>query len=174
MIQLSGYMLPKGFIPMLPQCGRQHSITIYDTNTLGDSCQQEDPACDSPNGARRMNDEQAIRALIETWMSASQAGDTDTVLGLMTDDVVFMVPGGEPFGKEAFAAASRGMAGMTIDGSSEILELRILGDWATVRTHLRLAISRQDGSVMCRSGLRSRSLRRVTMACGASAVTPTW
>jgi uncharacterized protein (TIGR02246 family) len=51
-------------------------------------------------------DERAIRELIAKWMQASQAGDTATVLGLMTDDVVFMVPGQEPFGKQAFQAAS--------------------------------------------------------------------
>ena len=49
-------------------------------------------------------DERAIRALVSTWMAASRAGDTETVLSLMADDVVFMVPGAEPFGKEAFAA----------------------------------------------------------------------
>ena len=38
-------------------------------------------------------DEQAIRELIATWMRASMAGDTDTVLSLMADDVVFMVAG---------------------------------------------------------------------------------
>ena len=54
-------------------------------------------------------DEQAIRELIDTWMRASRAGDTATVLSLMTDDVVFMTPGREPFGKEAFAAASAAM-----------------------------------------------------------------
>jgi len=48
-------------------------------------------------------DERAIRELVATWMAASRAGDLDTVLGLMTEDVVFMVPGREPFGKEAFA-----------------------------------------------------------------------
>ena len=43
--------------------------------------------------AREMtDDERAIRELVATWMTASQAGDIDTVLGLMTDDVVFMVP----------------------------------------------------------------------------------
>ena len=31
------------------------------------------------------DDERAIRELIDTWMTASQAGDIETVLGLMTD-----------------------------------------------------------------------------------------
>ncbi|MBB3811590.1 SgcJ/EcaC family oxidoreductase [Pseudochelatococcus contaminans] len=51
------------------------------------------------------DDEKAIRQVVETWMTASKSGDLATVLTLMTDDVVFMVSGQEPFGKEAFAAA---------------------------------------------------------------------
>jgi ketosteroid isomerase-like protein len=34
-------------------------------------------------------------------MTASQAGDIPTVLSLMADDALFMVPGRKPFGKEA-------------------------------------------------------------------------
>jgi uncharacterized protein (TIGR02246 family) len=90
------------------------------------------------------DDERAIRDLIATWMSASQAGDTDKVLSLMTDDVVFMVPGQEPFGKAAFSAASQDMQGARIAGTSEIRELQVLGDWAYLRGHLR--ILRHDGA----------------------------
>jgi hypothetical protein len=51
-------------------------------------------------------DEQAIRDLVAAWMSASAAGDHERVLGLMADDVVFLVPGRPPIrGKAAFAAA---------------------------------------------------------------------
>ena len=39
------------------------------------------------------SDEQQIRDLVATWMSATKAGDIDTVLSLMTDDVVFLVAG---------------------------------------------------------------------------------
>src|SRR5262249_46150065 len=68
-----------------------------------------------PRPARRTSmsdDERAIRDLVATWMVASKAGDLATVLTLMSDDVVFMVPGREPFGKAAFAAASEGMKGV--------------------------------------------------------------
>jgi uncharacterized protein (TIGR02246 family) len=68
------------------------------------------------------DDERAIRQVVDTWMAASKSGDLATVLSLMTDDVIFMVPGQEPFGKEAFAAAANGMGSMQIEGSSEILE----------------------------------------------------
>ncbi len=47
------------------------------------------------------DDERAIRELLATWFDATKKGDTATVLSLMTDDVVFMVPGREPFGKES-------------------------------------------------------------------------
>jgi uncharacterized protein (TIGR02246 family) len=53
------------------------------------------------------DDERAIRQVVDMWMAASKTGDLEIVLSLMTNDVVFMVPGQEPFGKEAFAAASK-------------------------------------------------------------------
>ena len=55
-------------------------------------------------------DEQAIRELVATWLRASRAGDTETVLGLMADDVVFLVPGHPPMrGRAAFAAGQAGL-----------------------------------------------------------------
>jgi uncharacterized protein (TIGR02246 family) len=48
-------------------------------------------------------DEKAIRQLVETWMTASKAGDTETVLGLMADDAVFMVPAKSLSAKKPFA-----------------------------------------------------------------------
>lgn len=98
------------------------------------------------------SDEQAIRDLVTTWMAASKAGDVETVLGLMSDDVVFMTPGNAPFGKEAFAAASKGMAGIEIDGQSEIAEIKILGDWAWMRNRLRVTVTPPGGKPIVRSG----------------------
>jgi uncharacterized protein (TIGR02246 family) len=106
------------------------------------------------------DDERAIRDLVATWMAASKAGDHDTVLGLMTDDVVFMVPGREPFGKEAFAAASKGMQGMRIEGTADIVELKLLGDWAWLRNRLRMTITPAGGSPTTRSGYTLTILRK--------------
>lgn len=86
-------------------------------------------------------DERAIRALVDQWMAASKAGDTATVLDLMADDVVFMVPGQEPFGKAAFAAASAAGQSVRIDGTAEIVELQILGEWAWLRNYIDLAVT---------------------------------
>src|ERR671931_136198 len=98
------------------------------------------------------NDERAIRALIDTWMSSSRTGDLATVLSLMADDVVFMVPGQKPFGKEAFASTSEKMKNVRIDGRSEIEELKVLGDWAYLRNHIDLTMTPAGGTPTRRAG----------------------
>lgn len=106
------------------------------------------------------DDERAIRDLVDTWLEASKSGDVDTVLSLMTDDVVFMVPGQQPFGKEAFAAASKGMKGVRFEGRSEIRELRVLGDWAYLRNYLDVSMTPPGGTAMRRSGYTLTILRK--------------
>lgn len=87
------------------------------------------------------DDEHAIRELIATWMRASMAGDTDTVLSLMTDDAVFTVAGQEPFGKAAFATAANRMRGMRLEGTAEVRELQVHGDLAFSRTYLQVTMT---------------------------------
>jgi uncharacterized protein (TIGR02246 family) len=105
-------------------------------------------------------DERAIRDLAATWLSASQAGDTQTVLSLMADDALFMVPGREPFGKEAFADASQGMAGIRMEGSSEIRELKIFGDWAYMRSYIQVTMTPPEGEPVRRAGYALSILRK--------------
>jgi len=106
------------------------------------------------------NDEQAIRDLVETWLAASKAGDLATVLSLMADDVVFMVPGQEPFGKETFAANSRNMKDLCIEGIGEIQELEVLGDWAWLRNRLKVTFTPPGGKPMVHSGYTLTILRK--------------
>ena len=106
------------------------------------------------------NDERAIRDLVATWMEASQAGDTAKVLSLMADDVIFQVPGREPFGKEAFANMSQGMQGVRLEGSSDIRELRLLGDWAYLRNHITMTVTPPGGKPMKRAGYTLTILRK--------------
>ena len=106
------------------------------------------------------DDERAIRELIARWMAASQAGDTQTVLSLMTDDVVFMVPGREPFGKQEFAAASQAMTGARIEGRSDIRELQVLGDWAYLRSYLEVSVTPPGGNSVRRTGYTLTILRK--------------
>ena len=105
-------------------------------------------------------DERAIRDLVETWMKASRAGDTATVLSLMSDDVIFMVPGREPFGKEAFAATSQSMKGFRIDGSADIRELKVLGDLAYLRNFIEITVTPPGGAPVRRSGYTLTILRK--------------
>ena len=106
------------------------------------------------------NDERAIRDLVATWMEASRAGDTAKVLSLMADDVIFQVPGREPFGKEAFAAMSQGMKGVRMEGSSDIRELRVLGDWAYLRNHITITMTPPGGKPIKRAGTTLTILRK--------------
>jgi uncharacterized protein (TIGR02246 family) len=94
-------------------------------------------------------DEQQIRQLVTTWMDATRAGDVDAVLALMTDDVVFLVPGRAPMGKAEFAAAARGQAGPggpQVDGRSEIQEVQVAGDWAFLWSRLSVTMTPADGA----------------------------
>ena len=101
-------------------------------------------------------DEEEIRQLVSTWMAASKAGDIDAVLSLMTDDVVFLVPGQPVMRKSDFAAASRaqsGEEGPRFDGTSEVQEIKILGEWAFMWTKLMVVITPPaDGTPMKRAG----------------------
>lgn len=98
------------------------------------------------------DDVRAIQKLIERWMKASQAGDTAAILNMMSDDVVFMTCGREPFGKEAFATASDSMKDMRIDGIADIKEVGVTSDWAWARTHLSITVTMPDGKQNRRSG----------------------
>ena len=96
--------------------------------------------------------ERAIRELVATWMAASQAGDVAIVLGLIADDVVFMVPGREPFGKQAFAAASQSMTDIRFKGSYDIREIKVLGDWAYLRNYITVTMTPPGGEPVRHAG----------------------
>lgn len=63
------------------------------------------------------------------------------MLDLMTDDIVFLVPGEEPFGKAAFEAMSAELDETQIDGTVEVQEVRVLGDWAYRRNHIEVTMT---------------------------------
>ena len=98
------------------------------------------------------DDEAAIRDLVKHWMEASRRGDTQAVLDMMTDDVVFIVPNSEPFGKARFAEVAATMKDMKIDGSAELIEVQVLGDWAFGRARIEIGTTTPDGKTMRRSG----------------------
>lgn len=109
-------------------------------------------------------DEQEIRDLIATWMAATKAGDTEKILGLMTEDVVFLVPGQPPMSKSDFAkaAAAQGESqAAAFDGTSEVQEVNVVGDWAFMRTKLRVVVTPPNGAApIVRTGHTLSVLRK--------------
>lgn len=92
------------------------------------------------------NEEQAIRELVATWLSASRTGDIEKSLTLMTDDVVFLVTGQPPMrGKAAFAAAQSALADIDLEATSDIQEIKVLGEWAYLWNKLTVVITPKKG-----------------------------
>jgi uncharacterized protein (TIGR02246 family) len=106
------------------------------------------------------DDERAIRKLVDDWMQATQWGDAATVLSLVADDAVFMVPGREPFGREVFEAAASSPNPSQITGTNEIVEMQVLGDWAFTRNRIDLTITPPAGEPVRRSGYTLTLFRR--------------
>ena len=71
-----------------------------------------------------------------------------------------LVPGREPFGKDAFAAASQGMKGVRMEGTSDIRELNVLGDWAYLRNHIVITVTPPGGEPVRRAGYTLTILRK--------------
>ena len=112
-----------------------------------------------------LSNEEQIRALVETWQVATKAGDVDTVLSLMTDDVVFLVYGRPPMDKAEFAALSRVPAGSprpVFDGKSEIQEIQVSGDMAYMWSALSVSVTQPGASQPTeRAGYTLTVFRRV-------------
>jgi len=126
-------------------------------------------------------DEREIRQVVATWMTATKAGDIETVLTLMADDVVFLIAGQPPMiGKAAFAAAARAQSGQAaprFDGTSDIQEIKVLGDWAFIWTKLRVVVTPPGGAPpMTRAGhtlsIFNKQNRRWVLARDANMLAP--
>lgn len=88
-------------------------------------------------------DEQEIRDLIALWHHASAEGDVDKVLGLMSDDVVFLVAGMEPMGgRSAFGKGLRDvLASYRIETSGDVQEVKVSGDMAYAWSFLNVQMT---------------------------------
>jgi len=87
-------------------------------------------------------DERAIRDLVALWHTATARGDVDTVLGLMAEDVVFLVAGKEPMrGRRAFEQSLRALLEQyRIESSAEIQEIEVSGSLAYSWANLKVQI----------------------------------
>jgi uncharacterized protein (TIGR02246 family) len=101
-----------------------------------------------------LSDEQAIRDLVNTWLSASKAGDTEKVLSLMAEDVVFLTPGRPPMrGRTGFAASQSALTDIDLEATSEIQEIKVFGEWAYIWTSLTVIMTpKKGGAAVKRAG----------------------
>jgi uncharacterized protein (TIGR02246 family) len=87
-------------------------------------------------------DEQAIRNVVSLWHSATAKGDVDTVLGLMAEDVVFLVAGKPPMrGRSSFEKGLRALLTQhRIESTGDIQEIEVSGNLAYCWTNLTVRI----------------------------------
>ena len=98
------------------------------------------------------DDERAIREMVDTWLEASKRGDLTTLLNLLADDVLFITPGKEPFGKEQFAAGNEAMKDVKMEAAIDIKEIEVVGPWAWMRSFLRVSFTDPQGDPAKLSG----------------------
>lgn len=106
------------------------------------------------------DDEQAIRRLISTWLSATENGNTDAVLKLMSDDVVFLVPGRAAMHKIDFIMGQAALKNADIKTTAEIQEIKVFGDWAYCWNWLSITIYRGTDAPLKRAGPALSILRK--------------
>ena len=101
----------------------------------------------------KQDDKQAIRDMVNTWLEASKRGDLTTLLNLLADDVIFIVPGQEPFGKEEFAAGNQEqMKDTKMEATIDIKEIEVVVPWAWMRSFLTVTFTPTGGSPSKMSG----------------------
>jgi uncharacterized protein (TIGR02246 family) len=111
-----------------------------------------------------MDDRKAIRDLVATWLAATEAGDVEKVLELMSDDVVFLVAGQPPMrGRATFATNLRAvLKDHRIEAASDIVEIEVANDLAYCWNHLTVIVtSTGTGESSRRSGYVLTVLRKI-------------
>jgi len=110
-------------------------------------------------------DEQAIRNLVEQWHRATAAGDVDTVLRLMAEDVVFLMAGKPPMkGRSTFEQGLRGLlTSHRVDSRGEVQEVEVSDDLAYCWTLLTVGMTPlSGGAAKVRSGSALSIFRKQT------------
>lgn len=105
-------------------------------------------------------DERAIRQMVERWIAATKSHDLPSRLAMLAEDVVFMTPGREPFGKQAFAELADQMRDVAIDSRVEITEIFVCGDSAWYRSHIDVMTTAPGKPTSRRSGFAMTIARR--------------
>jgi uncharacterized protein (TIGR02246 family) len=109
------------------------------------------------------SDEKAIRDLVSRWHTATAAGDIETVLSLMTEDVIFLSTENLPMqGRDSFGTALRGLLKQRrIESSGEVKEIGISGTLAYCWVNLTIRVTPlSGGDSVVRSGSAISILRK--------------
>ena len=130
----------------------QYSAHYYAAFVIGPDGHNIEAVCHAPDAPPALaagagSEEGAVRALHLAWIAAVNAGDLQQLLGLMTDDVVFINPGREPVGRGEFPAGfTAAHRQHQLHCSSQIEDLLVLGAMATTCCRDRLVLAPRDGS----------------------------
>lgn len=92
-----------------------------------------------------MSDEDAIKDTISAWLAASKEGDRAALADILDDDMLFVVAGRPPFGKNAFLAGSPGKP-YRFEARVEVLEVVVEGNWALSRVRLDIEFGLSEGA----------------------------
>ena len=108
------------------------------------------------------NDERQIRETHTTWIEAVNAGNLAKLLTMMTDDVVFLGPGQEPFGRDGFSTNySNAQTQILFDCASELEEVVVAGEVAFARSRDTLSLTpRVGGATVKLAGYRLTVYRK--------------
>ena len=109
-------------------------------------------------------DELAIRSTVASWLDATRRRDIESLLELMTEDALFLVPGHPPMDKAAFEAASRSQSasGMKVDAVSDIREVNVDGEMGYMWSHLTVTVTAsQSTEPVTRAGYTLTIFRKV-------------
>ena len=91
-------------------------------------------------------EESHVRETHTTWIDAVNAGDLARLLTLMTDDVVFLSPGNEPFGRDGFSTNfSNAKRQILFACVSDLEEVVVAGEVAFARSRDSLSVTPRAG-----------------------------
>ena len=109
-----------------------------------------------------MTDEEQILDLMARWRSATARGDLDAILGMMTEDALFLTAGKPPMTKQRFADGFRSFAGrVKVEADQDVREVSVSGDLGYAWTKLRVTMTEGDeGNGNTRAGHTLTVFRR--------------
>lgn len=107
-------------------------------------------------------DEQQIRAVIDTWAKATAEGDLNVLLNLMTEDVTFLIPAKPPMHRADFVSAFQSMIhSVHVTSRSTVQEITVKDDLALCWNYLDVdVVPILSGSTTKRAGYTLTAFRR--------------